>query len=34
MKSGEDPGPGARKKVAGGEWRLTGAHPLDRYARR
>jgi hypothetical protein len=32
--SGEDPGPGARKKIAGGEWKLTGTHPLDRYARR
>jgi hypothetical protein len=29
-----DPGPGARRKVANGEWKLTGAHPLDRYARR
>jgi hypothetical protein len=32
--SGEDPGPGARTKIASGEWKLTGAHPLDRYARR
>jgi hypothetical protein len=33
-KPGEDPGPGARRKIAGGEWKLTGTHPLDRYARR
>lgn len=32
--SGGDAGPGARKKIAGGEWKLTGAHALDRYARR
>ena len=33
-KAGEDPGPGARKKLASGEWALVGTHPLDRYARR
>ena len=33
-KAGEDPGPGARTKIATGEWKLTGTHPLDRYARR
>jgi hypothetical protein len=31
---GEDPGPGARQKIATGEWKLLGNHPLDRYARR
>jgi hypothetical protein len=34
MKAGDDPGPGARTKIASGEWKLTGTHPLDRYARR
>jgi hypothetical protein len=33
-KEGEDPGPGARKKAANGEWKLVGSHALDRYARR
>jgi hypothetical protein len=33
-KPGDDPGPGARKKLASGEWALSGSHPLDRYARR
>jgi hypothetical protein len=33
-KPGGDPGPGARTKIATGEWKLAGAHPLDRYARR
>jgi transglutaminase-like putative cysteine protease len=33
-RPGEDPGPGARRKIASGEWKLTGSHPLDRYARR
>ena len=33
-KPGDDPGPGARTKIASGEWKLTGTHPLDRYARR
>jgi hypothetical protein len=33
-KAGEDPGPGARRKLASGEWALVGTHPLDRYARR
>jgi hypothetical protein len=28
-----DAGPGAREKAANGDWKLTGAHPLDRYAR-
>lgn len=32
--SGEDPGPGAREKIATGEWKLLGTNPLDRYARR
>jgi hypothetical protein len=31
---GADPGPGARSKVASGEWKLLGTHPLDRYMRR
>jgi len=29
-----DPGPGARVKDATGEWKLTGAHPLDAQLRR
>jgi hypothetical protein len=34
-KPGADPGPGARRKdSATGEWKLTGKHPLDHYARR
>lgn len=34
-KDGEDPGPGGRVKDAKtGEWKLTGKHPMDRYARR
>lgn len=34
-KEGEDPGPGGRVKDAKtGEWKLTGKHPMDRYARR
>jgi hypothetical protein len=32
-KTGDDPGPGARKKMPGGGWKLVGKHPLDRYAR-
>lgn len=31
---GGDPGPGARRKIATGEWKLLGNHPLDRYSRR
>jgi hypothetical protein len=31
--SGSDPGPGARTKIGSGEWKLTGAHPMDRYMR-
>jgi len=34
VRPGEDPGPGARRKIAGGEWQLVGDHPLDRYSRR
>jgi hypothetical protein len=34
IKEGDDPGPGARKKAANGEWKLVGSHALDRYARR
>ena len=30
----QDPGPGARSKIASGEWKLVGDHPLDRYMRR
>ena len=33
-ESSGDAGPGARQKIATGEWKLTGSHPLDRYARR
>lgn len=33
-KTGDDPGPGARRKSKTGEWVLTGTHPLDRYMRR
>jgi hypothetical protein len=33
-KSGEDAGPGARRKSPTGEWQLVGSHPLDRYTRR
>ncbi len=33
-EEGGDPGPGARKKDAKGEWVLTGEHPADRYLRR
>ena len=32
--TGTDPGPGAREKIASGEWKLSGSHPLDRLARR
>ena len=32
--SGGDAGPGARRKIASGEWQLIGNHPLDRYQRR
>ncbi|HEX5106389.1 MAG TPA: transglutaminase-like domain-containing protein, partial [Pirellulaceae bacterium] len=28
-----DAGPGARSKVASGEWKLAGTHPMDRYLR-
>jgi hypothetical protein len=28
-----DPGPGARTKLASGEWKISGKHPLDRYMR-
>jgi hypothetical protein len=28
-----DPGPGARSKIASGEWKLTGKHSMDRYLR-
>ena len=28
-----DAGPGARRKVETGEWKLSGNHPLDRYMR-
>jgi hypothetical protein len=31
---GADPGPGARKKMPRGEWKVVGKHPLDQYARR
>lgn len=30
---GEDPGPGARRKDAKGEWCVTGEHEMDRYLR-
>jgi hypothetical protein len=33
-KPGADPGPGARRKTASGEWQVVGKHPLDRYTRR
>lgn len=33
-RPGEDPGPGTRQKIAGGEWKLVGNHPLDHYMRR
>ncbi len=33
-RPGEDPGPGARQKIAGGEWKLVGNHALDHYMRR
>ena len=33
-KTGGDPGPGARRKINTGEWKLVGDHPLDRYMRR
>lgn len=29
-----DPGPGARAKMASGEWKVVGKHPLDQYLRR
>ena len=29
-----DAGPGAREKMANGEWKVVGKHPLDHYARR
>ena len=32
--TGGDAGPGAREKIASGEWKLLGSHPLDRIARR
>jgi hypothetical protein len=28
-----DVGPGARSKTASGEWKLVGAHPLDKFMR-
>jgi hypothetical protein len=28
-----DPGPGARTKLASGEWKISGKHPLDHYMR-
>jgi hypothetical protein len=31
---GADPGPGARRKDATGEWKLIGQHPLDKAMRR
>jgi hypothetical protein len=34
VKTGDDPGPGARRKIKTGEWKLVGSHPLDRYMRR
>jgi hypothetical protein len=33
MSTGNDAGPGARDKVASGEWKLRGNHPLDRFMR-
>jgi hypothetical protein len=33
-KPGDDPGPGARRKSATGQWLLAGTHPMDRYMRR
>ena len=33
-KTGDDPGPGARRKDKTGEWKLVGNHPLDPYMRR
>ncbi len=33
-KPGGDPGPGARRKIKTGEWKLVGNHPLDHYMRR
>ncbi|HEX3998108.1 MAG TPA: transglutaminase-like domain-containing protein [Pirellulales bacterium] len=32
--TGADPGPGARTKMANGEWKVVGKHPLDQYLRR
>ena len=32
--TGGDPGPGARRKDAKGEWQVVGNHELDRYMRR
>jgi hypothetical protein len=32
-QSGQDPGPGARRKQPGGEWKIAGNHPLDCYMR-
>jgi hypothetical protein len=32
--TGADPGPGARAKMANGEWKVVGKHPLDQYLRR
>jgi hypothetical protein len=34
IEPGGDAGPGARRKDEKGEWKVVGAHPLDRYARR
>jgi hypothetical protein len=31
--SESDPGPGARSKIASGEWKLAGTHSADRYLR-
>lgn len=32
--TGDDPGPGARRKLETGEWKVTGDHPADKYIRR
>lgn len=32
--SGDDAGPGARRKDAKGEWQVVGNHPLDKFMRR
>lgn len=33
MSTRSDAGPGARSKVASGEWKLSGNHPLDHFMR-